>query len=129
MRRPAHDAAEHGDEQWSREYRRPYAVTRGRTRPTDERTLEVEALVCATVRGEATSASLMGDRKAIVLLCRDVMSVAEIAAHIEEPLGVARILVSDLADQGFVVIYRPPDQSNRPDLALLERVLYGLHAL
>jgi Protein of unknown function (DUF742) len=34
--------------------------------------------------------------------------------------------VADMADQGLVDVHRPAAPSDRPDLALLERVLYGL---
>jgi Protein of unknown function (DUF742) len=41
-------------------------------------------------------------------------------------LGVIQVLVGDMADDHLVMVYRPTQVGNRPDLALLERVLYGL---
>jgi Protein of unknown function (DUF742) len=45
------------------------------------------------------------------------------------PLGVIRVLVGDMADEHLVMVHRPAQAGDRPDLALLERVLYGLHTI
>jgi hypothetical protein len=55
--------------------------------------------------------------------------VAEIAALLSIPLGVARVLVGDLADEGLVRVHQPANQQDQPDLALLEKVLSGLRKL
>jgi hypothetical protein len=39
------------------------------------------------------------------------------------------VLVGDMADEGLVLVHRPAQAGERPDLALLERVLYGLRTL
>jgi len=106
---------------------RPYAMTGGRTRPlhTD---LEIEALVSTTSAGER-SPKLTVEQRAIAALCRDILSVAEISARLDLPLGVTRVLVGDMADEGMVMVHRPTHTGDRPDLALLERVLYGLRSI
>jgi Protein of unknown function (DUF742) len=106
---------------------RPYTMTGGRTQPAHTN-LEIEALVSTTSFGERTP-KLTVEQRAIAGLCRDVISVAEIAARLDLPLGVTRILVGDMADEGFVTVYRPSQGDDRPDLALLERVLYGLRTI
>ncbi len=103
---------------------RPYAITGGRARPLHD-DLEVEALVSTTSTGDL-SPNLSYERRAVARLCRDVQSVAEISARLELPLGVARVLVGDMAHEGLVMVHRPAQIGDRPDLALLERVLYGL---
>jgi hypothetical protein len=103
---------------------RPYAITGGRARPRHD-DLEVEALVSTTSLGELNP-NLSYERRAVARLCRDVQSVAEISARLELPLGVARVLVGDMSDDGMVTVHRPAQIGDRPDLALLERVLYGL---
>jgi hypothetical protein len=56
-----------------------------------------------------------------------VLSFAEISARLEMPLGVARVMSADMADEGLVTIHRPSELiGSHPDLSLLERVLYGL---
>jgi Protein of unknown function (DUF742) len=52
-----------------------------------------------------------------------------VSARLDLPLGVARVLIGDMADEGFVILHRPTTVGDRPDLALLQRVLYGLHQL
>jgi hypothetical protein len=107
---------------------RPYYMTGGRTRPAHE-DLELETLVSTTALG-ATSPKVSGvERRAIVSLCRDLLSIAEVSARLDLPLGVARVLVGDMAEEGFVILHRPTTVGDRPDLALLQRVLYGLHQL
>jgi hypothetical protein len=106
---------------------RPYAITGGRTRQ-DQDELEVEALVTTTSFG-VTSPGLSFEWRTIALLCRDVLSVAEISAKLQLPLGVVRLLVADMADQGLLELHRPAQFGDRPDLALLERVLYGLRQI
>jgi hypothetical protein len=102
-------------------------MTGGRTRPahTD---LEIEALVSTTSTGERTP-KLTVEQRAIAALCRDILSVAEISASLELPLGDPRLLVGDKADEGLVMVHRPAQAGDRPDLALLERVLYGLKTI
>jgi hypothetical protein len=104
---------------------RPYAITGGRARPRNH-DLEVEALVSTTYQGELAP-YLSWERRSIIRLCQEVQSVAEISARMEMPLGVARVLVADMADEGLVTLHRPSELiGDHPDLSLLERVLYGL---
>lgn len=107
---------------------RPYFRTHGRTRPT--RTLPVETLISATERGRVPEHTCSREEAAICLLCRSSQSVAEIAAHRRIPLGVARVLVSDLADRGLVVVQATQQAGgDRPSIDFMERVLRGLHAM
>src|SRR5215208_467231 len=103
---------------------RPYAMTGGRTRPTHD-DLEIETLVSTTSTGEQAP-KLTVEQRAIAALCRDILSIAEISARLDLPLGVTRVLVGDMADAGMVMVHRPAAVGDRPDLALLQRVLYGL---
>ena len=109
---------------------RPYALTGGRTRPAfNAEELELETLLSTTALGEAAARSLNAERRSIAMLCREVLSIAEIAAHLDIPIGVARVLVGDMAHEGLLSLHRPTSPDDRPDLALLERVLYGLRSL
>jgi hypothetical protein len=105
---------------------RPYAMTGGRTRPTHD-DLELEALVSTTSVGERTP-TLTVEQRAIAALCHDLLSIAEVSARLHLPLGVIRVLVGDMADEDLVIVYRPAHAGDRPDLALLERVLHGLRS-
>jgi len=103
---------------------RPYYMTGGRARPA-QNDLEIEALVSTTAQGER-SPKLTVEQRAIIALCRDLLSIAEVSARLDLPLGVARVVIGDMAAEGLVILHRPTSVGDRPDLALLQRVLYGL---
>ncbi|MDX2595319.1 MULTISPECIES: DUF742 domain-containing protein [Streptomyces] len=119
---------------------RPYSLTGGRTRFGHVLLVETfvgttAALEAAEERKELTnnplSSRVMPEMRAIVELCRRMRTVAEIAALLQMPLGVVRVLISDLADQGKIRVYGTGTGhgTGRPDRALLERVLSGLRRL
>ena len=106
---------------------RPYAVTGGRTRPRTQ--LAIEAMVAAA-HYEAQDLSILNPEcQAILDLCRDWRSVAEISAMLRMPLGVARILIADMAVEGLVRVHQRDHAQGGPDVKLLERVLSGLRKL
>jgi hypothetical protein len=85
---------------------RPYALTGGRTRPTGEK-VDLLALVCA-VRGTSVDLSQLEHEQLLMLgLCRVPRPTADLAADLDLPLGVVRILISDLRERGLVTIHRP----------------------
>jgi hypothetical protein len=106
---------------------RPYAVTGGRTRPRYQ--LAIEALVSTSGYGQQHSTGLIPEYQSICTLCRDLRSVAEIASYLGVPLGVARVLVGDMAEEGLVRVHQPGNEEGQPSRALLERVLSGLRKL
>ena len=107
---------------------RPYLLTGGRTKSDVD--LALEAQLSTTAEGEAQAGSLSHERQAIVELCRQPVSVAEVSAHLKIHLQVARILLGDLITDGLVSTGSGThDMSERPDLRLLERVLDGLQSL
>ena len=106
---------------------RPYYMTGGRARPA-QNDLEIEALVSTTAQGER-SPKLNVEQRAIIALCRDLLSIAEVSARLDLPLGVARVVIGDMAAEGLVILHRPTTVGDRPDLALLQRVLYGLNQI
>lgn len=106
---------------------RPYAITGGRTRSSVD--IPLETIVITTRKGDENRGRLNLERGKILELCHKPISVAEISAYLHVPLGVARVLVGDLTDEGFVEFSRPAPSGDRPDLKLLERVLDGLQAL
>ncbi|TDQ52417.1 uncharacterized protein DUF742 [Actinorugispora endophytica] len=121
------------DQQWSASNNapsslvRPYAVTRGRTKPKTQ--LPLEALISTTATARNEFGTLTPECQAISDLCREWRSVAEISALCRIPLGVARVLVADMSEQGLVQIRSSLNTDNRPNANLLERVLSGLRKL
>ena len=118
-----------GSENGPSPFVRPYAVTGGRTESHAD--LAIEALVTTTDRGWRSLHSLVPEYEQVCRLCAEFKSVAEIAALLKMPLGVVRVLLSDLADQGKIRVYGTGTGHGpgRPDRALLERVLSGLRRL
>jgi Protein of unknown function (DUF742) len=108
---------------------RPYTRTGGRTRASDA-DLALESLISVTDRGRATIDALPPDLRSICRLCAVPQSVMEIAALLRIPLGVARILVSDLASMHLVFVHANElAAGERPSVSFLERVLSGLQRL
>jgi Protein of unknown function (DUF742) len=105
---------------------RPYAMTGGRTRPTHD-DLEIEALVSTTAMEQTPKLTV--EQRAIAALCQELLSIAEVSARLQLPLGVIRVLVGDMADEHLVRVHRPAHAGDRPDLDLLERVLDGLQTI
>lgn len=106
---------------------RPYAITGGRTSPRYH--LQVETLVVASRYERLDLSGLSPECQAILGFCRDWRSVAEISAVLRMPLGVARVLIADMAVDGLVRVHQLNHAQGRPDLDLLERVLQGLRRL
>ncbi|MFB7273125.1 DUF742 domain-containing protein [Streptomyces sp. NPDC056244] len=114
---------------------RPYSLTGGRTQFGHVLLVEtfVAAIEAPEERKELTdggaSSRVMPEMRAIVELCRRMRTVAEVSALLKMPLGVVRVLLSDLADQGKIRVYGTGQGTGQPDHALLERVLSGLRRL
>lgn len=121
---PALDVRHPGDhEDVDGDMVRPYVVTGGRTQPVDM-DLRLDTLVVATMA--AMGAPLDFERRRIADLCARPVSVAEISSYLGVPLGVARVLVADMATERLLEIRRQP---NEIDIALLERIRDGVQAL
>lgn len=119
----------HSDEDPRGALVRPYAVTRGRTEPTQA--IAIEAVLVTSQHGIQAAPYSERDRRLIAHLCHErPQSLAEIAAYLKMPLGVARVLVSDMISAGLLVLH---DANESGDIGqridVLERVLVGLRRL
>jgi hypothetical protein len=106
---------------------RPYVMTRGRT---DSRGRFDLISLAVTVR--STTGAEIGldpEHLVIVRLCRRPLSVAEIAAHMDLPAGIVRVLLGDLLDRGFVAVQQPQPEYDVLDERMYRAVLDGLRAL
>lgn len=108
---------------------RPYTLTGGRTRTDVE--LGLETQIRTTEQGVRRADMLALELRDIVEMCRQPLSVAEVSAHLDVPLQVAKVLVGDLITSGDVDsrAIGSAEQTGRPDIQLLERVLEGLQSL
>jgi hypothetical protein len=108
---------------------RPYALVKGRTRSDGAAPIPVEAIVVTEASRDLSALQL--EPAAIARLCNRPQSVAEVSARLAVPIGVVRVLVADLATEGYVHVNLPvdPRADGTVDRQLLERVLAGLEAL
>ncbi|MDR1998444.1 MAG: DUF742 domain-containing protein [Frankiaceae bacterium] len=119
---------------------RPYVLTGGRVgRPAAE--LPLETLVTATFQADTDAESATPEMRTIVALAVGrFISLAELSAHAKLPLGVIRVLVSDLVDANLLSQVGTPTSGPRraggtgythqsPSLAILEDVLDGVSSL
>jgi hypothetical protein len=113
---------------------RPYAVTGGRVRAANS-DLPLEALVEA-LPGAVNSTGLPPEKRAILQhAAHTFVSIAELSALLRLPIGVVRILVTDLADSQHIRVHTSTPvsvhtgQSPALSLSVLESVLNGISAL
>ncbi|MGL5830236.1 MAG: DUF742 domain-containing protein [Angustibacter sp.] len=109
---------------------RPYAMVGGRTRTGSTAVLPVESLIQGL--GPADEIGLTAERRRILeLTATQYLSVAELSAHVHLPVGVIRILVTDLSNEGRIQIHEPSSAHSNPatSLSVLESVLNGISAL
>ncbi|GAA2517576.1 DUF742 domain-containing protein [Streptomyces longisporus] len=111
---------------------RPYAMTRGRTTSAGQHRLDLIAVVVTEPHADDPDAdsTLSPEHVDIVDMCRDTpQSVAELAAGLDLPIGVVRVLVGDLVAGEFVHVTRPVPPAELPDESILRDVINGLRAL
>jgi Protein of unknown function (DUF742) len=106
-----------------------YAFTRGRTHSAG-RDLPLEAVVTAAKASTRRPALLQSESLAIVTMCSRPLSLAEIGVALRVPVGVARVLVGDLVNAGYLVAHLPQHATHDggPTQAILGRLLDGLRA-
>jgi hypothetical protein len=84
--------------------------------------------VVTTEHGRTAVQELGFERRDIVSLCGDPLSVAEIAAQLSLHLAVVRVLVGDLSSDGHLSVYLPNADAST-DVDTLLRVIRGLRAI
>ena len=104
---------------------RPYAMTGGRTLGESEITLEAQ--IQATARASQHLGAYRWEAAKVVELVQTPMALIEIAARLQIPIGVARVLVADLVSDGAVMLHVP--EKTQSFASLLERVLDGVRNL
>ena len=112
---------------------RPYALTAGRTRPSGASIdLIAQVSVVRTMMGAELASEIMSElgpeHFRMLRFCRSRVSVADLATEIDLPLGVVRILLSDLRDRGLVTISQPA-AAGLNDVRILKEVADALRKL
>jgi hypothetical protein len=107
---------------------RPYAVTRGRTR-SQGRQLDLVAVVVGAAPSKMDRRWLEPEHLRLLSRCRQPITVADLAADLELPLGVVRVLIGDLRDKGLARVSTPAPSEFARDEAVLRMVLDELNSL
>ncbi|WP_290859868.1 DUF742 domain-containing protein [Hamadaea sp.] len=103
---------------------RPYAITGGRVDPAG---FDLIAHVVATVDDPARGQT--PEQRAILAAAARPCAVVEVAAIVDLPLGVVRVLLADLHADGLIERYDPPSTPDGPTEQLLQAVIHGLRAI
>ncbi len=107
---------------------RPYAMTRGRTRPATG-DFDLITLVVATQAELSVHTGLGPEHVAIMRLCQRPLSVAEVSAYLDLPVGIVRVLLGDLLDRGLILARGPQAEAQGPSQRVLKAVINGLRSL
>jgi hypothetical protein len=96
--------------------------------------IALEALVATTTAGMRRRGELKWESAEILARSRRETAVIELAALLEVPIGVVRVLTEDLRARGLVTITEPPteladDPGGEVYTDLLRKVLDGIKSL
>ncbi|GAA3756769.1 DUF742 domain-containing protein [Micromonospora maritima] len=107
---------------------RPFVLTAGRVDGDPAIGLETQVTVRPGSGSWAVTARLSPELAAIVAICAEPVSVAEISARTRMHFGVTRVLVGDLRAAGHLDVHvADVDDALDPDIIL--RVIDGLRAI
>ncbi|TDC67969.1 DUF742 domain-containing protein [Actinomadura sp. GC306] len=109
---------------------RPYALTRGRTRP-EGGDFELISVVAATGVPPGDRLRYSPDHVRVLRACAEPVPVVELSAGLGLPIGVVRVLLGDLRDEGLIALVAEVEagRGRRPPNGVLREVLDGLRAL
>jgi hypothetical protein len=107
---------------------RPYALVGGRTQPSGGH-LDLIAMVTARPGIDPDPGSLEPEHLLVHRLCRLPVSVADLAAELSLPVGVVRVILADLREQGLITIRGPVPPTQLPGTPILRKVADGLRRL
>ncbi|MGB3442286.1 MAG: DUF742 domain-containing protein [Actinophytocola sp.] len=119
------------DEEWFDEAAgplvRPYAMTGGRTRSD---TLGLDLITLVVASHTATDVDVEPEYAGILSACKNPTSVVEVAAKVDLPLQVVKVLMSDLITQRLIIFRSPATQgAEPPSQYVLQAVLDGIRKL
>ncbi|MET7936580.1 DUF742 domain-containing protein [Streptomyces sp. NPDC005322] len=105
---------------------RPYVITNGRGLPDND---QFNLITLVTASDQVRPGHLDPERRSLLDLCGGgYLSVAEIAGHMGLPIGIVKVLLSDLSADGYLITRAPAPPAQLVDVSLLQEVLDGLQA-
>jgi hypothetical protein len=108
---------------------RPYAVSKGRTIPTGDIPFGLIDVVVATDKPPADAFRPGPEHRQLLRMCGRPVTVVDLAGDIDLPLGVVRVLLSDLSSRGMIEVTDMTAKGPVTDQRLLRNILDGLRAL
>lgn len=121
-----------GDVEWVDEEAgpvvRPYAMTGGRTKASSS-SFDLLAMAVATSTGISPGTHMGSEHRRLLNLVRRPRPIVEIASDAGLPIGVIKVLLGDLLDQGLILVRAPLPASSLPAESLLKELISGLRAL
>jgi hypothetical protein len=106
---------------------RPFAVTGGRARSA---CAEFDLLSYVVTNGTAPEPRRMQpEHRAILARATAPVSLAELASHVDLPVGVVRVLLGDLIEMAAVTVQEPTSHPDMTDDNLLKAVIHALRTL
>jgi hypothetical protein len=110
-------------------YLRPYAITGGRTCHSQHAFTLITLVVARSTKG-SEAGHLEPEAAQILGLCRDrALALAEIAAFLDLPVSVVKVLCGDLLEASLILVQSPPGRESQPSVELIERVMDGIRRL
>jgi hypothetical protein len=107
---------------------RPYVIAQGRDH-ADAIQLDMISVVIAAKRAEVDEMALEPEQLRILELCRRPQSVAEVSAHLDIPVAVVKVLLSDLLNRGLALARAPYTAKSPVSRDVLQAVLDGIQRL
>lgn len=107
---------------------RPYVIAQGRDHADTVR-LDMISVVIAAKRAEVDEMALEPEQVRILELCQRPQSVAEVSAHLDIPVAVVKVLLSDLLNRGLALARAPYTAKSPVSRDVLQAVLDGIHRL
>ncbi|WP_017570699.1 DUF742 domain-containing protein [Nocardiopsis halotolerans] len=107
---------------------RPYVIAQGRDHADTVR-LDMISVVIAAKRAEVDEMALEPEQLRILELCQRPQSVAEVSAHLDIPVAVVKVLLSDLLNRGLALARAPYTAKSPVSRDVLQAVLDGIQRL
>lgn len=107
---------------------RPFVITGGRTEVRHSE-LRLDTLLSALPGRSAPHRGF--EHRAVLALCAQPCSIADVASTLDLPVGVVTVVVDDLLEDTVLVVHqsRPVEQASTLPLSVLERLVEGVRAL
>lgn len=110
------------DDPGARAFVRPFVITGGRT--SAQHDLRLETMV---VRVAGAPGKVPFEAEPLLAACEDAQSLAELVSALGLPLGVVKVLTSDLLEAGLLELQETT--AAEVDISLLDRILEGVRGL